>query len=294
MRNLQKIGVIYKKDMRHYFSTPIGYIFIAAVLLADGIYAYMDHVYYGEANFGASISSVPFFFVFLVPVLAAGVFAEEKRQRTEQLLCTLPLTPLQIVLGKYFALVTVLAAPLAIIGLYPLGMAGYGEVNFGQAYANLFAVLLLGMALLAICMFISSLTGNLIVSAAVCCIVLFLLHQMDTFAAALRQSDLSAFAGLLLLTALYGVFLWLMTKKLSVTLLSAGLLLLVLLLFREIGIQAMAGKLNLILNRIAIFDQLQYFQAGIFDLYAIIDYCAIIMVFILLTIYRLERRRWAE
>ena len=158
---------IYKKDMHTYFTTLTGYIFMAAVLLVGGIYCYMYNIYYGYASFEQSINNLPFFFVFLVPVISAGIFTDEKRQKTEQLLYTLPITSLEIVVGKYLALVSILLVPLAVLGTYPIIMSFYGEVNMVGAYCNLFAIFLLGAALCAICMFISSLTESIIVKITV-------------------------------------------------------------------------------------------------------------------------------
>lgn len=291
---MQKILVIYKKDLHNYFSTMVGYIFVAAILLAGGVYVYMNNFYYGSASFGESINYVPFFFVFLAPVLASGVFTDEKRQKTELLLYTLPITSRQIVLGKYLALITVLAVPLAILGIYPVIMSFYGEVNFVQAYANLFAVLLLGMALFAVCMFISSLTENIIVSAVLCFAVMFLLYQMNTFAGAFSTAAGKSYTGFILIAIAYTIFIWYMTKNIFVSVIPGALIILILSLIRKAGAQAMAGKLNLVMNSMAVFKPLENFKQGIIDVYGIIYYVSIAALFVLFTVYTFERKRWSR
>ena len=285
---------IYKKDMRTYFSTMTGYIFIAATLLVGGIYIYMNNFYYGLASFGESINNVPFFFVFLGPVLAAGIFTDEKRQKTDQLLYTMPMTSKSIVFGKYLALITIMAIPLVILGIYPIVMSFYGEVNFAQAYTNLFAVLLLGMALCAICMFISSLAENIVVSAVLCFAVMFVLYQMNTFAEAFSTSASRSFAGFVVLAIAFAVFVWYLTKNIFIAVVPSAVIMIVLALIRSISEYAMAGKINLIMSRIAVFKPLENFQAGILDLYAIIYYLSIIILFVLFTVYTFERRRWSK
>lgn len=289
---MRKMITIYKKDLRLYFSTLSGYIFIAAVLLAGGVYVYVNNFYYGYASFGESINYVPFFFIFLAPVLAAGVFTDERRQKTEQLLYTLPLTSVQVVLGKYLALITVLAVPLGILGLYPLVMSLYGKVNFVQAYANLLAVFLLGMALFAICMFISSLADNLIVSAVLCLAATFLLYQMNGFARVFSPSAARSYLGLVVLAALYGVFVWCLTRNLSIAAIPTAALILVLTLVKRFSRTLLAGKINLMMNGAALFKPLENFKAGIVDLYAVLYYASITVLFVLFTMFVFERRRW--
>ena len=283
---------VYKKDLHNYFSTLTGYVFIAAVLLAGGVYVFMNNFYYGYASFGTSINSVPFFFVFLIPIISAGVFTDEKRQKTDQLLYTLPLTSRQIVFGKYLALVTILAVPLLILGIYPIIMSFYGEVNFGQAYANLFAVYLLGMALCAICMFISSLTESIVVSAVLCFACMFLLYQMNTFATSLTPSQGTAFMGFIILAILLAIFIWYMTKNIYVAVIPSLIVAIALVIIRNASRLALAGKLNLVLSSIAVFGKLENFMDGILDVPALIYYLSIIVLFVLFTVYTFERKRW--
>ena len=283
---------VYKKDLHNYFSTLTGYVFIAAVLLSGGIYVFMNNFYYAYAGFGTSINSVPFFFVFLIPIISAGVFTDEKRQKTEQLLYTLPLTSRQIVFGKYLALITILAVPLLVLGLYPIVMSFYGEVNMAQAYANLFAVYLLGMALCAICMFISSLTESIVVSAVLCFACMFLLYQMNTFATSLTPSQNIAFIGFMILAVALAVFIWFMTKNIYVALIPSLIVAIVLVVIKNASRVALAGKLNLVMSGIAVFSKLDNFMDGIVDLPALIYYISIIVLFVLFTVYTFERRRW--
>ncbi len=283
---------IYKKDLHNYFSTFTGYVFIAAILLSGGIYVFMNNFYYAYASFGTSINSVPFFYVFLIPIISAGVFTDEKRQKTEQLLYTLPLTSKQIVFGKYLALITILAVPLLIIGLYPIVMSFYGKVNFAQAYANLFAVYLLGMALCAICMFISSLTESIVVSAVLCFACMFLLYQMNTFATKMTPSQSTAFIGFIIMAVCLAIFIWFMTKNIYVAVIPSLIVAIALVLIRNASRVALAGKLNLVMSSVAVFSKLDNFMEGILDLPALIYYASIIVLFVLFTVYTFERRRW--
>ena len=283
---------IYKKDMHTYFTTLTGYIFMAAVLLVGGIYCYMYNFYYGYASFEQSINNLPFFFVFLVPVIAAGIFTDEKRQKTEQLLYTLPITSLEIVVGKYLALVSILLVPLAVLGTYPIIMSFYGEVNMIGAYCNLFAVFLLGAALCAICMFISSLTESIIVSAILCFATMFVLYQMDALNEGLTPSAKNSYIGFMVLAVALAVFIWFMTKNVYIAIIPSVTLMIVLNFLYKFSLTFVAGKLNLVMSNIAVFSKLNWFMNGVFDVNAVIYYLSIIVLFVLFTIYTFERKRW--
>jgi len=283
---------IYKKDMHTYFTTLTGYIFMAAILLVGGIYCYMYNIYYGYASFEQSINNLPFFFVFLVPVVAAGIFTDEKRQKTEQLLYTLPLTSLEIVVGKYLALLTILLAPLAVLGIYPVIMSFYGEVNMVGAYCNLFAIFLLGAALCAICMFISSLTESIIVSAILCFATMFVLYQMDALNEGLTPSAKNSYIGFMVLALALAVFIWFMTKNIYVAIIPSVTLMIILNFLYRFSLTFVAGKLNLVMSNIAVFSKLNWFMNGVFDVNAVIYYLSITVLFVLFTVYTFERKRW--
>ncbi|MCI8609864.1 MAG: ABC transporter [Firmicutes bacterium] len=283
---------IYKKDMHNYFSTFSGYLFMACVVLVGGIYCYMYNFYYGYASFEQSINYLPFFFVFLVPVVSAGVFTDEKRQKTEQLLYTLPLTSKDIVLGKYFALLTILFIPLAILGCYPLIMSMYGQVNLVSAYCNLFAIFLLGAALCAICMFISSLTESIIVSAVLCFGGMFVLYQLDGILENLTPSAKNSYIGFILLAVFLAIFIWFMTKNIYIAIIPSAVVVILLNVAYRFSMTLVAGKINLMLSSIAVFSKLNNFMNGIFDVNTTIYYLSIAGLFVLFTVYTFERKRW--
>ena len=98
---------IYKKELRSYFTSFLGYLFIAFLLIIVGIFQYLYNLRYGYANFALAVDGTATFFLLLVPMVTMRILAEEKRQRTDQLIFTAPVSVERIVLGKYLALVTV-------------------------------------------------------------------------------------------------------------------------------------------------------------------------------------------
>ncbi len=283
---------VYKKDIHSYFTTFTGYLFAACIVLVGGIYCYIYNFNYGYAGFEYSITNVPFFLVFLIPVISAGIFTDEKRQKTEQLLYTLPMTSGQIVLGKYLALLTIILIPLLILGAYPIAMSFYGEVNFMLAYSNLLAVFLLGAALCAICMFVSSLTESIVVSAVLCFGLLFLLYQMDTFSENLVGSAKNSYIGIVLMAICLLVLIWYMTKNIYVAIIPSVSVVIVLNFVYQYNLVLVAGKVNMIMDGISVFSRLDNFASSIFDVSAVVYYISIAALFVLFTIYTFERKRW--
>ncbi len=283
---------VYRKDMHNYFTTFVGYLFIAAVILIGGIYCYMYNFSYGYAGFEQSINYVPFFLILLIPVISAGIFTDEKRQKTEQLLYTMPLTSKQIVIGKYLALLTILLIPMLILGIYPIGMSFYGDVNLVAAYSNLFAIFMLGAALCAICMFISSLTESIVVSAVLCFGIMFVMYQIDSFASNLTGSSKSSYVGLIVIAGALLLFLWYMTKNIYLALLPSVIAFGVLSLIYKYSMTFVATKINLVQSNVAAFSKLDNFMNSVFDVTTIVYYLSIVVLFVLFTIYTFERKRW--
>lgn len=157
---------IYKKELRTYFTTFIGYVFIAAFLVMSSILFIISTLSQGaDSDITSYYTLVILAFVVLIPLLTMKLFSEEKRQKTEVLLLTSPASLFGIVLAKYLAAFTMFAATLAVscVNLIPLYM--YGEQNTGVILGNLFSVLLIGSGFISIGVFISSLTENQLVSA---------------------------------------------------------------------------------------------------------------------------------
>lgn len=168
---------IYKKELKSYFTSVIACLFIAVTTLISGIF----FVYYNLNNGMTSMYAVYeslFILVFTVPILTMRIIADERRQKTDQLILTAPVTVGKIVIGKFLALVTIFAIPVLIMCLYPLILAGFGDMTFGVAYTNILGLFLYGIAFIAIGMFISSITESQVISAILSIVILLLGYLM--------------------------------------------------------------------------------------------------------------------
>ena len=168
----------------------IGYLFIFFILLSDwylffSISARQRHT----RRFEYTLSALTFVFLISVPILTMRVLAEERKQKTDQLLLTAPVSVEKIVIGKYFALVTIFAIPMLIMCFYPLLMTKFGTVSLGAAYTAILGFFLLGCANLAIGVFISSLTESQVIAAVLTFVILVcLLYDERNFLFLLRRS----------------------------------------------------------------------------------------------------------
>jgi ABC-2 type transport system permease protein len=136
------------------------YIFGAFLLMFVGIGAMLYNIQAAVSNFEYVLSFGSMIFVVIVPILTMRVIAEEKKQRTDQLLYSLPITTTQVILGKYLALLVVYLIPLCLVSIYPLIFAQYGDVYLLTSYGTIIAFFVMGAALIAVGVFISSLTDN--------------------------------------------------------------------------------------------------------------------------------------
>lgn len=151
---------VLKHELKNYFRSLTAYIFGAFLLVFVGIGAMMYNLNSAVSNFEYVLSFSSIVFVIIVPILTMSVIAEERKQKTDQLLYSLPISTSDIILGKYLALLIVYLLPLCIISFYPLIFSQYGDVYLLTSYGSLAAFFLMGATLIALGIFISSLTDN--------------------------------------------------------------------------------------------------------------------------------------
>ena len=208
---------VYKRELRSYLTSMIGYIFIFFVLLLTGIYFSAYQLSAAYPKFEYTLSALTFVFLISVPILTMRVLAEERKQKTDQLLLTAPVSVEKIVMGKYLALVTVFAIPMVIICLYPLLMTKFGTVSLGMAYTAILGFFLLGCANLAIGVFISSLTESQVIAAVLTFVFLFAFYMMNGISSFFSEGALSTCItfGLLVLAA--SIIIYTMIKNFMIS-----------------------------------------------------------------------------
>ena len=175
------MSAIYKREMKAYFTTFIGYAFIATFLVLSGVIFSLTTL---SQSVGGDITTyytfIIFAFAILIPLLTMKLFSDEKRLKTEALLMSSPVSLFGIVMAKYLAAFTMFAATFALSCLNLIPAYLYGNQNTAVIIGNIFSVLLIGCAFIAIGVFMSSLTENQLVAAitTIATIVLFLVIGM--------------------------------------------------------------------------------------------------------------------
>lgn len=284
---------VYKKEIRSYFTSIIGYLFIAFFLALIGLYFYLQNMLNGYADFSYTLYSVSIFFVLLVPMLTMRIMAEENKQKTDQLLLTAPLTISKVVLGKYLAVCTVYGIVMAISCLCPLIMSNYGTVNFKICYSAILAFFLLGSAYLAIGMFISSTTESQAFAAVITFVVILVTVLASGIASILPTDNKTAwlvFAAIYLILTII-TYVMMHNATLSFFIGCIG----------EIGIALLYllkptmfdGSVVKVFDWFSVTNRFNNFVYGVFDLAAIIYYLSLIGLFVFLTIQTIKKRRWS-
>lgn len=245
---------IFKKELRAYFTTPVGYVYTGIFLAAAALIC--STTTYGAENPSYDTTSyfqyLIFTFVVLIPLLTMRLFSEEKKMRTEQLLLTAPVTITGMVLGKYFAAFALFLASMVVscINLFPLlsyamseGAASNSGAHIGpvagEVFGCLLGVILIGACFIAVGLFISSLTESQL-SAAVISVAAIIV---------------------MVLAGIFNTYIeveWIRTA----------------------------------LDWISVLSRFDYFAIGLFDISALLYYLSIAGVFLFLTVRVYEKRRW--
>ena len=284
---------VYKNELSTYFTTLTGYVFCAFLLLFAGIYTTAQCLKGQSTQFEYVLGYMSFVFFIIVPVLTMRVLAEERRQKTDQLLYSLPITTTEVVLGKYFALLTVFGLALAIIGLYPLILSLYGAINLMGCYLTILAFFFLGAAFLAIGMFVSSITESQALAAGLCFVILLINYFLTSITGYISTKAVVSFVGILACAVILALILYLMTKNFYI---SAGMLIVVASVIFITFINnrtSYNGLLPKILNKLALFDRFYNYMYGSFNLSGIVFFISVAAIFVFLSVQSLEKRRWS-
>lgn len=185
---------IYKRELKAYFCSVIGWLYLAVMMAVMGIYFYLLNLLVGYPTISYMLQSVVFLIVFTIPILTMRSLAEERKYKTDQLILTAPISVGKIVMGKYLALVTLFAIPLVLLGITPLILGSVGEFQIGLSYTSLLGFLLYGCLGLAIGLLASSLTESVVVSAILTLVFMFAGYIMSGFSGIISAYGTTAFS----------------------------------------------------------------------------------------------------
>ena len=285
---------IWKREIGSYYRSIIGWLLAAFLLIFAGIYCMAYNLSGYTARFEHVLSAISFIYLIAVPIISMRVLAEEKRQKTDQLLYSLPMRLSAVVLGKYLGMLVVLAFPVLILALYPLILSQFGTIQYASAYGALFAFFLLGACLLSIGLFISSVTESQVAAAVITLVTMLLLYFMNGLAGFLSTEASVSLIALMILVVIFAVILQLLAKNPIVTVLTAAVGCGALFLWYAGNPSFFSGLFASMMQSVSVFDRFDSFVDGVFDLTAVVYYLSIICVFLFLTVQSMEKRRWNE
>ena len=286
------MSAIFTHELRSYFHALTAWVFAAFLLCFVGIGAMLYNIQAAVSNFEYVLSLSSLAFVVIAPILAMRVLAEEQRQKTDQLLYALPVSTTEVVLGKYAALLVLYLVPLAIIAVYPLIFAQFGEVYLPTSYGSLFAFFLLGAALLAVGMFISSLTDNQGLAAGIGIAVMLFNYYSVSLSEYVSASALSSAAALVVLSCVIGLLLKLLTGSGALGYWTGFALSAVSLALYLLAPETLEGLLPEIMGALSLFERFYVFVDGVFDVKAVVFDLSVIGFFLFLSVQSLEKRRY--
>lgn len=284
---------IYKKELRGYLTSMIGYVFIAFILAVVGIYFTAYNLTSAYPEFGVTLNGVSFVFLIITPVLTMRILAEEKRQRTDQLLFTAPVSVWKIVCGKYLGMVTILLIPMLIICTYPLIIGKYGTVSYPMAYTAIFGFFLMGCGNIAVGLFLSSVTESQVIAAVLTFAVLFVCNVIQGIESFIAQTASASLLAILVLAVIVCLIIYKMTRDSLITS-AAGILMigasLGLYLWKSSLFEGAIQKFMEIFN---IAGHFEGFVGGILDVTDIVYMLSVVLIFIFLTVQSIQKRRWS-
>lgn len=284
---------IYKKELRQYFNSMIGFVFLAFFLVIIGIYTWAYNLSSGLGNFEVTLGGISFMYVLLVPILTMRIVAEENRQKTDQLLYTAPVSLTKIIVGKYFAVLTLFSCAFIPICIYPLIIHMYGtDVRLAPAYSSIIGFYFLGVATIAIGLFISSLTESQVIASVVSFITLLLTFLLSNITGMLPTEAISQCVMIAVLWLVICLVFYHMMNNVTVLVMMAVIGETAIWIIYAVKSSLYESLLTNILNTLALSTRFDDFSLGILNYDAIVYYVSIAFLFVFLTIQMIKKKRF--
>ena len=286
------MAAVCKHELRMVFHSLTAYVFGAFLLVVMGIGAMLYNLQASVGNFEYVLSFASPVFAAIVPLLTMRVLAEERRQKTDQLLYSLPLSTVEVIAGKYLALLAVFAVPLCVIAVYPVIFAQFGDVYLPTSYGSLFAFFLMGAALIAVGVFLSSLTENQGFAAGLCVAVILFNYFSVTLSEYVTATAFGSALALFVLAAGLGLLVKVLTRSENLAVAVGLPLMAVVVIAFYVDSSLFEGLLPEVMSALSLFERLNVFVNGVFDLTAVVYYLSVAAFFLFLSVQSLEKRRY--
>lgn len=200
------MAAIFRREFSSYFTSPIGYVFLAVFYLFSGYFFYGATLAQGTTDMSGVFSNLFLVFVFLIPLLTMRLISEELKQKTDQALLTAPLSLTGLVVGKFLAAFAVMAIGISVLLVYGLVLSVFAMPEWAMIIGNLAGLVLLGAAFISIGVFVSSLTENQLIAAVGSFAIMLVLMMIDTIASAIPVQFISSIVASLSFYTKYAEF----------------------------------------------------------------------------------------
>lgn len=285
---------IYKRELKSYFQSMIGPVFVAFLIAFTGIYFMAYNMTAGYPYFSYTLSGSLMVFIVGIPLITMRSFSEERKNKTDQMLLTAPVSLWKVVFGKYFAMMTVIAVPNIIFCIFPLIIKSQGTAYLTVDYLSILVFFLLGCVYAAIGMFLSALTESQIIAFISTFGILLVLYLWDGILSMLPSSSVSGLVGVLILLTVATFYIWRMTDN---VILSGGIELVGLIagiVVYVVKSEVYENLLSNLLGELAIANVFTGITSNnIVDITGIALYLSLIAVFVFLTVQAIQKRRWS-
>ena len=291
---MKRMLAIYKRELKSYFQSMIGPVFVAFLIAFTGIYFMAYNMTAGYPYFSYTLSGSLMVFIVGIPLITMRSFSEERKNKTDQMLLTAPVSLWKVVFGKYFAMMTVIAVPNIIFCIFPLIIKSQGTAYLTVDYLSILVFFLLGCAYAAIGMFLSALTESQIIAFISTFGILLVLYLWDGILSMLPSSSVSGLVGVLILLTVATFYIWRMTDN---VILSGGIELVGLIagiVVYVVKSEVYENLLSNLLGKLAIANVFTGITSNnIVDITGIALYLSLIAVFVFLTVQAIQKRRWS-
>lgn len=176
---------IFKRELRAYFTSPLGYVFLAIFYAFSGLFFYIFALSVGSTDISSVFLMMFMVLMIFVPLLTMRLLSEDKKQKTDQLTLTAPVSLLSIVMGKFLAAYAIFAIGVAVMPIYGFVMSTFATVSWLPIWGNTVGLLLLGGIFVSIGLFVSSLTENQMIAAIGSFFINLMILLMNTLTSAL-------------------------------------------------------------------------------------------------------------
>jgi ABC-2 type transport system permease protein len=284
---------IFSKELKSYFYTLTGYIFLGTFLLFSGILFSLLNLLQANNDYNNVISNLVFILLLLVPILTMKIISEETKSRTDQLLLTSPVKLSYIIVGKYLGALALFSIAILITFSYPIILRRFSPVPYTEILAAYVGLFLIGSTFIAIGIFISSLTENQVISAVITFGVLLFIWILDSIIQDLPVTRLSGIIFVIILAALFSFVIYTATKDyfaLAVSFILGMIIIISIYFYKK---EMYEGFIVRFFSWFSLINRFNIFTLGVISLNSIVYYISFSIAFIFFTIRILEKKRWS-